>query len=180
MAQIEDRVLTPVLRRLDNMLARGVLRGTRDAGGVQNMQVGLLEGETADKVERVQVYGLSSVPPNGGDCVVAFLQGNRDHGMILSVNDRASRPRNLGIGEVVLYNDKNVKVHLDTDGTVTMTTENATVKMTKDGDVSIEGAKTVALKGTDGITIESPKIDIKGDIELDGNLHATGSVTWDG
>jgi phage baseplate assembly protein V len=180
MSQIEDRVLAPLFRRLDNMLARGVLRGTRDGGGVQNMQVGLLEGELADKVERVQVYGLSSVPPNGGDCVVAFLQGNRDHGMILSVNDRASRPRNLAVGEVVLYNDQNCKVTLDRQGTITTVTDNTTVSQTREGDISIEGTQNLVVKGGVAMTIEAPNILIRGDVLLEGNLHATGSITSDG
>lgn len=180
MAQFEDRLLAPVFRRLDNMMARGVLRGTRDGGGVQDMQVSLLEGETTDRVERVQVYGLSSVPPPGGDAVVMFLQGNRDHGMVLSVNDRESRPRNLNVGEVVLYNNQNTKITLSQEGTITTSTENATVTMTRDGDVTIEGAKNLSVKGGDGMALEAPNITIKGDIELEGSLHATGSVTWDG
>lgn len=109
-----------------------------------------------------------------------FVGGNRDHPLILAVNDRESRPKNLNVGEVALYNNQGTKVLLDNDGTLTMTSENATVKMTRDGEVSIEGAKTLTLKGTDSMAIESPTISIKGDIELEGSLHATGSVTWDG
>src|ERR1700739_272294 len=97
-----DRILAPLLRRLDMMISRGVLRATSDGEGVQTMQVGLLEDEVADSVERFQTYGLSSVPPNGGDALVCFVQGNRDHGVVLSVNDRGSRPRGLNAGEVIL------------------------------------------------------------------------------
>jgi phage baseplate assembly protein V len=177
--QSGDRLLAPVFRRLDMMISRGVLRATADENGVQTMQLGLLEDEVADEVERIQSYGLSAVPPNGGDALVAFISGNRDHGMVLAVNDRTSRPREQKPGEVTLYNDKKASIKLDEDGNMVITVGEDDGKMTikVNDEITIE-AKKLTIKIEDEITIECPTIKIKGDIELDGNLNATGTVNW--
>ena len=165
-----DRILAPLLRRLDMMISRGVLRATSDGEGVQTMQIGLLEDEVADQVERFQTYGLSSVPPNGGDALVCFVQGNRDHGVVLSVNDRGSRPRGLNAGEVILYNDHNVSLRLTNEGKLLIDAEE---------EITIK-AKKLIIAIEDEISIEAPTIKIKGDIELDGDLTATGRISWGG
>ncbi len=171
-----DRILAPLLRRLDMMISRGVLRATSDGEGVQTMQVGLLEDEVADSVERFQTYGLSSVPPNGGDALVCFVQGNRDHGVVLSVNDRGSRPRSLKGGEVILYNNQDVTVLLNADGDlVARAKRNITVETEEEITIT---AKKLTITIEDEIAIEAPTIRIKGNIELDGDLTATGVVSW--
>ena len=178
--QSGDRLLAPVFRRLDMMISRGVLRGTSDGNGVQTMQLGLLEDETADEVERIQSYGLSAVPPNGGDALVAFTSGNRDHGMVLAVNDRQSRPREQKPGEVILYNDKKASIKLTEDGHIVVTVDQDDGKLTLkvNDEITIE-AKKLTIKIEEEIAIECPTINIKGDIALDGNLTATGTVSWD-
>lgn len=138
MAYNDNRQFAQLANRLNMMLARGVLVATTDEGGIQTMQMALLEGELADDVERFQNYGVSAVPPPGGDALIAFVSGNRDHGVCLAVNDRASRPTSLKPGEVVLYNDKDCFVSLNTDG-----------------DVEIEGARNIKIKGGEVVEIEA-------------------------
>ena len=158
------------MRRLDMMLSRGVLRATTDDESIQRMQLGLLDEETADRVERIQTYGLSSVPPPGGDALVAFIQGNRDHGVVLAVNDRGSRPKGLKGGEVCLYNDQAVTVCLTADGDLVIRAKR-NITLETDEEITIKAQK---------LTIEVPEIAIKGNIELEGDLHATGTINWDG
>jgi phage baseplate assembly protein V len=132
----EDRRLAQLIRRLDMMLVRGELLGTSDTGGIQTMQVGLLEGEVTDGVERFQTYGISAVPPPGGDVLVGCVQGNRDQPMVIAVNDRGSRPRGLSSGEVCLYND-----------------QDCYVRLTREGDVIITGARHVLIEGAEDVAI---------------------------
>src|SRR5215467_10350162 len=153
-----DRTLAPVFRRLDNIVARGVLRGTVDEKGVQTMQASLLEGETADELDRVQTYGISSHPPTGGDAVILFVQGNRDDGIVISVNDRESRPKDLKAGEVILYNDKGVSVLLNEEGDLVVKAERHITVEAKE-DITIK-AKTITLEGEDKITIKAPEVEI--------------------
>ena len=130
--------LRSLRRRVDMMLSRGFLRGTVDSGGVQRMQVGALEGETLDNVERFQTFGLSTVPPPGGDVLLGCVAGNRDHPIVIAVNDRSSRPKGLRDGESVLYNSFQCFVSLSAEG-----------------DVIVRGARNVSIEGVEAVTIRA-------------------------
>lgn len=162
----EDRRLAPFIRRINMMISRGALEGTADDSDIQTMQVALLADETADDVERIQTYGLSTNPPNGGDALVAFVGGNRDHGVVLAVNDRGSRPKGLKSGEVVLYNDQSVKLSLTADGDLAIETKRH-VEIEATEDITIK-AKTMAIEVEEGVTI-------KGDLVVEGSITASGS-----
>ena len=43
-------------------MSRAVVQRVDDTGGVQTLQVEVLDGEVRDDVERPQQYGLTSVP----------------------------------------------------------------------------------------------------------------------
>jgi phage baseplate assembly protein V len=92
------------------MFGRGVLRGTKDDGPRQQVQVELLKGEIRDDVEHMQNYGFTS-HATGGDCAVAFLGGNREQGIVLVVDDRRFRLA-LQPGEVAIYDDLGNKIEL--------------------------------------------------------------------
>ncbi|ECT6774629.1 phage baseplate assembly protein V, partial [Salmonella enterica subsp. enterica serovar Montevideo] len=49
-----NRLLTPLMRRVRLMLARAVVNVINDGRKVQNLQVGLLDDEESDEVERLQ------------------------------------------------------------------------------------------------------------------------------
>jgi phage gp45-like len=78
-------------------------------------------------------------------------------------------------GEVAVYSDEGDSIVFGRDNQITITTEKKLAINVEDGEVAIE-AKSATLKCEDGIEIEAPSIKIKGDIELDGNLSATGSI----
>lgn len=138
MNSLRDRDFARINRRLDMMLARGVLRGVDDGGVIQQMQVGLLQDETLDGIERFQTYGLSAVPPAGSEVLAAFIGGNRDQGVVIAVNDRGSRPRGGASGEVVLFNDRQCEIRL-----------------TPDGDVIVKGARNVRIETAELVTVSS-------------------------
>lgn len=105
MATLEqlNRWFAPFRRRIDNMVARAVVRAINDAPKLQEIQIGLLDGETRGPVERFQNYGISSVPPVKAEAVVVFVGGHRDHALAVAVDDRGTRPQDLAPGEVVVY-----------------------------------------------------------------------------
>lgn len=100
------KVMAPVERRVMNMMARGKVTRVNDAGKTQRLQVELLADEAQDLLERFQQYGFSSVPKVGSECLVVFLGGNRDHGIVLTVNDGKTRKNGLNPGDVALYTSK--------------------------------------------------------------------------
>lgn len=94
------------MSRILNMLAKALPRRISDSGKRQTMQVEVTKGELIDDVERMQQYGLSSNPPLAGtDCLVAFLGGNREQGVIIVAENRQFRLAGLESGEVALFDD---------------------------------------------------------------------------
>ncbi|HEV7284793.1 MAG TPA: phage baseplate assembly protein V [Kaistia sp.] len=94
------------VQRVRLMVARAVVGATSDASMMQTMQVHLCTGEVKDGVERLQQYGFTSVPHRGAEGVCLFVGGNRDHGVLIAVDDRRYRLKGLADGEVALYTDE--------------------------------------------------------------------------
>ena len=89
-----------------NMLAKAVTRKIIDTLGRQTAQVEVTKGELIDDMERMQDYGFTSNPPiSGTDAIVAFLGGSREQGVIIRMENRQFRLKNLEAGEVALFDD---------------------------------------------------------------------------
>lgn len=101
-----NRILEPVRRRVENLVARAVVGQVLDAATLQSLQLAILSDETRDGCERFQQYGFSSVPFSGAEAVVVFVGGLRDHPLVLAVDDRRYRKKNLQPGESALYSDE--------------------------------------------------------------------------
>ncbi len=138
--------------RVMMMVSRGVLRAVNDTAGRQQLQVELLKDELRDGVERMQNYGMTS-HPRGGDVVAVFLNGNREKGIVLAVDDRRYR-LSLEPGEVALYDDLGNKVELLRD----------MLRVT-----AVQHLEAVA-----------PTMKIVADVELEGKLSVTGDVAITG
>lgn len=152
-------------RRIMNMVSRGVIAATDDETGVQLGQVSLLYEEDKVAVERFQNYGFSSAPPVDSEALVVFVGGGRDHGAIVATDDRQSRFTGLEPGAVAIYTNEGDSIVLKRGNIVEITTKHLVI--TAEEDVTVK---------TDRLEIEAPEIAIKGDIELDGDLNATGSI----
>lgn len=146
MMRVIQRVTAPLTRRVRLMVARGVVSLVNDALKVQGVQVQLLPGEVRD-MERFQNYGFTSHPHLGAEACAAFVGGNRDHGIVLAVDDRRYRLKALAQGEVALYTDEDQsgghRIHLKRGKEIHL----------------IAGASSIVMKPS-GITITTPSLDI--------------------
>lgn len=113
-----QKLLRPVETAIANLVARAVVRRVDDAGRLQLLQLGLLQGEVRDRVEHFQAYGFTSVPLAGAEVVVLFPGGRRDHGLVVASGDRRYRLAGLAPGEVALHDDQGLAIVLRRDGTV--------------------------------------------------------------
>lgn len=166
-------------QRVMNMIARGRLSAVDDSNGMQFVQVSLLRDEAKADVERFQQYGFSSVPPPGSEAVCLFIGGGRDHGIVMSIDNRKSRMRGQAAGEVGMYSDEGDYIVLKRGNTVEVGTDRLVIHA--DVEVEIE----VPL-----LVIRAPRIEIEGDVFINGNLvttgtgggglHMTGNITVDG
>lgn len=162
------KLLAPMQRRVMLSIARGVLRLVSDGSRMQEVQIGLLAGETLDGVERFQNYGLSSHPHAGAEAVAVCVGGSRNHALVVAVDDRRYRLAALQAGEVALYDDLGQVVHLTRDGIVVSSPTTVTVvapALTLDGEVAVTGGLTVA----GGVSAAS--------VSAAGTIAAGGTVT---
>lgn len=131
-----NKLLDPLRRRVRLMISRAVLSAISDGAGIQLVQVKLLEGEVRDGVERFQNYGFTSVPLPGAEGIMACVSGNRDHGVILAMDDRRYRIKGLQAGEAAMYTHKDKELHkhriiFKNDGSIEVLAKNITVKATE-------------------------------------------------
>jgi phage baseplate assembly protein V len=111
-----NRALAPLRRRVDNMVARALVRLVNDGTAKQELQLELLGDEVRDHCERFQQYGFTCVPLPGAQAVVVFVGGNRDHPLVTNVDDKRHRPTDMGAGEVKLYDCLGKFIYLREDG----------------------------------------------------------------
>lgn len=136
--------------RVRGMISRAVVGLVNDALKLQALQVTLQAGQTPDDVEHFQHYGFTSVPHANAEGIALAIGGSTGHTVVINVDDRRYRIKNLPSGEVVLYDDLGHRVHLTRDGIV------------------IKGAgQQVLITDTPMVRVES-------------NLHVTGNITGEG
>lgn len=160
-----NRALNPIYRRLMLMVGRGMLSRTDDGQGTQRGQVTLLDGEVRDAADRIQQYGISSHPPVGSHVVVLNVGGQRDHPIIIGVDDPAGRPTALAEGEVMLWSGHGQRAHFREDGGVMIeTTEGHSVEM-RPGGVLVFDCQDAVVKAAGSVRMETPELRVTGDIK---------------
>lgn len=100
------RLIEPIKRKIFLSLGRAILKAINNSEGTQKIQVIALSGETITDIERFQEYGFETYPFIDAEAFAAFLNGNRDHGIVLCVHDRRYRPTDLVEGEICNYTDE--------------------------------------------------------------------------
>ncbi|MCW5666469.1 MAG: phage baseplate assembly protein V [Piscinibacter sp.] len=150
-----NRLLAPLHRVMRQMVARAVVSLVDDSLKLQALQVELLADEVRDDVERFQQYGFTSHPHPGAEAIAACVSGNRDHAVVLSVDDRRYRLKALAAGEVALYTDEGDKIVLKRGGVIEV---------------------TAATK----VRLVTPLVECTGNVTLAGTLTATVDVLGGG
>ena len=110
-------------RRAIGGAVRGVFNKADDSQLMQTVDARHLHNEQNPATERFQNYGHTSVPlppdQSGGkaaETLALFLHGNRAHPIIIAVDDRRHRPKNLKAGESALYDDQGQQVYVSRTG----------------------------------------------------------------
>lgn len=153
-------MLKPIKTRVDNMVARAVVRIIKDSGSIQLAQVSMLGGETRDNVENFQPYGFAYNAPPGSEALLLFIGGNRDHPLIGSITNRAARLKNLASGEVALYTD-----------------EGDYIKFSRGQIIEVVAGASIAVTAPE-VTVNG-NLTVTGDLQVDGGIHADGDIDAD-
>lgn len=151
-----------VTRRVRLMIGRAIVRLVDDAKAVQEMQVDMLADETADGVERMGQYGLTSNPPAGSEAIVLHPGGTRSHAIAIAVESRKDRPTGLKSGDAMIYDNRGQQIWLTDEGIFVVAkgdisiTAEADISVTAEGDITVRAetamldAETIILGGTSG------------------------------
>lgn len=149
-------------------VARGVIGLVDDTKLMQSLQIGLLADESRDTVERFQEYGFTSVPHQGAEAVMVCVGGNREHGLVIAVDDRRYRIQSMQQGEVCIYTDEGDKIHLKRGNQVEITTGTFTVNASQAINLN---APTITGNATSFVEFVTPFV------EASGALRAIGDIT---
>lgn len=153
------------MNRVLNLLGRAIIRQISDTLNRQTMQIEATKGELIDGVPRMQNYGITSVPPlNGTDCLVGYIGGVRDQGVVIIAENITYRVKGLKNGEVALYDMRGNVIKLGQEMIEVTATDRARL---------VCGASTVDIQ-PDGIDIESPRLTHNG-VNI-GSTHAHAGV----
>lgn len=146
-----EKMSGPMKRRLQNMIARGVVKLSNAAKKMQAVQLALLADETSeDSLEHFEPYGFTSRPLPGAEAVTVFIDGDRSHGLCLVVADRRYRMTDFKEGEVAIHDNKGQSVHLTEDGIVV-----------KGGGLPMifEDTPSITFKAASFVRFETPRVE---------------------
>jgi len=149
------KMLEPLQRRVMLMIAPATLTAVDDSQSIQKLQIKLGKDEIRENINHIQQYGFTSHPKPQSECAVVFVGGNRDHGLVIAVDDSRYRLKKLGEGEVALYTDE--------------------------GDViQLKRGNKIDIKSATSVTINAPDTTITGNVSIDGNVSVAGAAQVQG
>jgi phage baseplate assembly protein V len=161
-----NALLNPIRRRVRLMISRAVLNAIDDGSGLQLVKVKLLDGEIRDGVERFQNYAFTSVPLSGAEGIAACVSGNRDHAVIVAMDDARYRITGLQAGEAAMYTHMDKQAHKHR------------IIFKNDGSIEVL-AKNITLKATETVRIEGDKVHLHAATEYKFDVNGQGQK-WDG
>jgi phage baseplate assembly protein V len=144
--------LDPIARRVRLMVGRAVVKLVSDAGALQELQLQLLADEVRSRAERFQNYGFTSVPLPGAEAVAVSVGGSRSHVVVVAVDDRRYRLKDLQPGEVAIYTDQGDRIVLKRDG-------------------------QIEVVASTRVRIECPRVECSGDLHVEGSVTCDQNVS---
>lgn len=161
-------------------VARGVIGLVDDDKKMQLVQVALLTDESRDTVERFQEYGYTSNPLPGAEAVVVCAGGNREHGLVVAVDDRRYRIQGLAGGEVCIYTDEGDKIHLKRGNNMEVTTGTFTVNASEainlNAPTITATADTITAEASANIDLTTPLVTASDEVRAVGDITDTYGV----
>lgn len=155
------KILAPLRRRISMLVERAVVELVYDSLKMQGLQIGVLADEVRDNVERFQEYGFTSHPHRGAEAIVLAAGGVRSRAIVVAVDDRRYRKKDLAPGEVALYTDEGDYI-LFKRGRIVEVIAGTELKVT---------APLVTIAAATKVVVTTPLV------EMSGDLVVTGSIT---
>lgn len=167
-----QKFIAPLKRKVMQTVSRAIITALSDSSGIQQLQAALLADELQSNIDRLQNYGFTSVPKVGAEGIFLSVGGAREHGVLIAVDDRRYRLKNLASGEVAIYTDEGDKIHFKRGGIIEVNATNridliatSKVKVTApDAEIACTNAKVTASTKAE---VTTPTVTLTASIKID-------------
>lgn len=155
-----------IWRRIRLLMTFARVLRVDDSGPLQIVRVEGLIGELRDDCPRIGEWGLASNPPDDSQAVILALGGNRGALVVVGVEDRGTRRRNLPKGAAELYSaHASARIRVDAAGVISIdgTQLNGTtgpVALNVTGNVAITASGTVTVNATGAATVNGSAVTV--------------------
>ena len=170
------RLIQPLKNKIFLSLGRAVLKLVDNSQKTQNIQVLALADETISDIERFQEYGFETYPLTEAEVFIAFLNGNRDHGIALCTHDRRYRPTDLSEGEVCFYTDEDTTIPFR----IQMKRNRIHFRRSDKEDIDIDTSKTEDIGTSKVVTVPSETHTNLSEHIIDSKQVSLGGPAWVG
>lgn len=143
--------MRPLTARVRNFARRGLVRMATESTKLRELQVQTGPRELRDRVEHFEPFGFTSRPRAGAEAVVLNLGADRAQSVAIVVADRRYRLQGLADGDVAIHSDAGARVVLRSGG-------------------------RIEVYATERVTVTAPTLALVGNLEVDGNIVASGDV----
>lgn len=165
-----DKLLAPIKRRIAMLISRGVVKLVNDSLKLQGVQIAAFADETLDDLERFQQYGLTSHPLPGAEAIVVSLGGTRSHSVVVAVDDRRFRLKNLAPGEVAMYSD---------EGDTIVLRRGRNIEVTAGTKVKVTSPIAEVIASTK-VLLTTPVVECSADLTVGGIATVAGQIVGQG
>jgi len=114
--ELISTAIKPLRNVVYSMVSRVVVESINDSKELQLLKINILAGESRSNIEHFQNFGFTSRAPDGAEAVALSVAGDRSHLIVLCVNDRKTRIKDLEKGEAVLHNAFGQALFIRKDG----------------------------------------------------------------
>lgn len=165
-------MMNQIINKLKSMIVRGTILSVNDTGSRQEVTAKLSLGETKDRIERIEQFGFSSVPPSGAAGVFLEVAATRSRMVCIGDSHYTHCPRGKQIGESIQYDAFGQFIHLQASGVIEINASGQLV-IKAPTKVLIETAE-LEIQATSKVRMETPLLEITGDIK--DNCDASGTT----
>jgi len=153
--------------------APALITAIDDSGPISKVQVRINDTpEIVDGVPVMQFYGISTIAPVESDATGLFITGQRANPIIIGTNNQKARLRDQKPGEVAIFTDEGDKITFNRGNKINVVSKD-TVNVTPQNNFSVD-TKDATIKASDKIKLDTPLVEITGNLKVDGTIEAGG------
>jgi phage baseplate assembly protein V len=153
--------------RIRHLFGVGKVTRVDDSKRLTRLQVKQGKDGLIDDVPMVGLYGIASVPPLDSEILLLRLGGDRSQTFGVGSIHIESRLKDLQPGDVAIFDMRGAHIRLTAEG----------IHVDAAGlSITVDNADTVTVVAETKVRLDTPLVELTGDLTVDGDIKATGDV----